>query len=933
MPGRLPELSPELLAAFRGQMQRITLRTLLSEMELCEENGMLEGATEEERYRYYEESFLGDPGYLREVYEAYPTMYGNMLQALGDSIRNIAEMLDRFAEDREGINSHFFPDRSCKAIRQIGGGSSDSHRHGHRVFTLELDNGEKLVYKSRSLAVDSAYEVFLRWVSDGIKVPFQWSRTWDRKEYGWCQWVSARCCHSREEMERYYYRNGILLCVSYLLGSEDFHYENLIACGEHPMIVDLEMAVGSRGTRGRGEMTGTERRHMESVLQSGLLPLYTWNDQGKGVNVGAINGKGGQLVPLSMPVVVDPGTVRMHIEYRQPKMKEGNNLATREGEFVEPYEFLGEIQAGFGEAYAFLVSNREEAWERLAPFQDAAVRYLIRDTQQYSMLLTALGHPDLLTGDSHREAIRKALENGTEDGAAGLWIREQELQELLSGDVPYFYYHAGGKGLYSGTGEGFDGYFSCTAMERVGQRLRRMCAADLERQQKLIRTSLLMGTKRAMQGAEWPGQDGDGAAPGMEGTSPEERESRRIRAAEKLADILVRDAIWSEDGGEVGWISIMMAGYGERSYWMKPMDDYLYGGLAGVAVFFAELAERTGKEEHRQMRKALVDALFRHTDGLLQREDTEKLPTGAYAGEASVAFAYMLLYSIDKDSIFLQYLWKQCQVTARGLAADREHDVLGGNAGAILVFLKAYHLTGQEQYMAWAREAGDHLLGSATLYGHGMGWVNRSAGTALTGFAHGTAGIMLALARLGHDAQEGGYLEAAYQAYRYEDHYYRERLRDWEDLRDGEGASPEEQRMAWCHGWGGIAMARMEAERYAEGAFKEELGKVRDFARRKVRDGAYKRTAFRKPDFCLCHGRCGNQALLAHLGDAGDILAVQEDAADEKERIVDMICRGDVEELLELQECSNYGLTGGIAGLGYGCLCDSEKTFNLLRIK
>lgn len=60
---------------------------------------------------------------------------------------------------------------------------------------------------------------------------------------------------------------------------------------------------------------------------------------------------------------------------------------------------------------------------------------------------------------------------------------------------------------------------------------------------------------------------------------------------------------------------------------------------------------------------------------------------------------------------------------------------------------------------------------------------------------------------------------------------------------------------------------------------------------------------------------------------------VQEDAADEKERIVDMICRGDVEEQLGLQECSNYGLMGGIAGIGYGCLCDSEKVFDLLCVK
>lgn len=58
------------------------------------------------------------------------------------------------------------------------------------------------------------------------------------------QLVLVGVCHSREEMGRYYYRSGILLCISYLLGA-DLHYENLIAYGEHPILVDLEMAEGS----------------------------------------------------------------------------------------------------------------------------------------------------------------------------------------------------------------------------------------------------------------------------------------------------------------------------------------------------------------------------------------------------------------------------------------------------------------------------------------------------------------------------------------------------------------------------------------------------------------------------------------------------------------------------------------------------------------
>lgn len=565
------------------------------------------------------------------------------------------------------------------------------------------------------------------------------------------------------------------------------------------MIVDLEMAVGSCGVRSGEGLSGTERLYRESVLQTGLLPLYTWNSQGKGVNVGAINGRGGQLVPLSMPVVVNPGTVRMHIEYRQPRMKEGNNLATLEGEFLEPYEFLGEIQSGFRDAYVFLTGNREKTSEKLA-----------------------------------------------------------------------------------------------------------------------------------LQGEEGPGQGWAETFPGAKKERVEEPESSGIGAAEKLAGILLREAIWSEEKEEAGWISIMMAGYGERGYMMLPMDDYLYGGLAGVAVFFAELVERTGNEEYCRMRRILTDALFRHTDRLSQKESAEKLPTGAYSGEASLAFAYMLLYSIDGDSAFLPYLWKQCQITAEGLAADREYDVLGGNAGAILVFLKAYRLTGREQYRTWAREAGDYLLRSATVYDYGMGWVHRSVGTALTGFAHGAAGIMLALARLGHEAQEEKYLEAAYQAYRYEEHYLREELQDWEDLREEEQASPRESRMAWCHGWGGIVMARMEAERYAEGTFREELSKVRDFIRKKVSGGSDRKRAFWKADFCLCHGRCGNQALLARMGDVGERLTLQEEGAEEKKRIAGRICQWDMEELLGLQECSNYGLMGGIAGIGYSCLCGAGKVYDLL---
>ncbi|MCM1541436.1 MAG: type 2 lanthipeptide synthetase LanM [Blautia sp.] len=401
----IPELAEELLEAFTKQVQTITIRTLILEMEICEENGMLKGAAIQERYEYFSEMFLGNPAYRKEIYEAYPMLYEGLVQTMDDFVRNMNELLDRFALDRKELNRRLYPENPCREIRKIGGGGSDSHRHGRWVLLLELDNGERLVYKPRSMAVDEAYAVFLGWVFENIGMSCWWYQAWDRGEYGWCQWVSSLSCISREELSRYYYRNGVLLCVSYLLGSEDMHYENLIAHGEYPVIVDLEMTVGSRGAGIEEGMSFTEQFYRDSVLQIGILPLYTWNEAGEGVNVGAINGEGGQLVPVVMPVVADPGTVRMHIEYRRPKMGEGKNLAILNGEFIEPYEFLQEIIEGFENAYSFFTRQREKTLEMLGLFRNVSVRYLVRDTQQYAMMLMTLGHPDLLVRDSDRKLI------------------------------------------------------------------------------------------------------------------------------------------------------------------------------------------------------------------------------------------------------------------------------------------------------------------------------------------------------------------------------------------------------------------------------------------------------------------------------------------------------------------------------------------------
>ena len=232
-----PNFTQNFIQAFLENLKRITLRTLIYEMQLCDECGELQGENEEEKYCYFVDYFLSDSLYLKKIYKEYPIMYQNMLSFLVLSAQNICEVIERFESDREEINFHFFQNNPCYKIKRIDHSTSDLHNQGKTVLILELDNEEKLVYKPRSLAIDQVYREFLQWICKSLNITYWWNFIWDRGEYGWCSWVSELPCISYDELERYYERNGILLGISYLLDSEDMHYENLVAHGEYPVLI------------------------------------------------------------------------------------------------------------------------------------------------------------------------------------------------------------------------------------------------------------------------------------------------------------------------------------------------------------------------------------------------------------------------------------------------------------------------------------------------------------------------------------------------------------------------------------------------------------------------------------------------------------------------------------------------------------------------
>ena len=248
-----------------------------------------------------------------------------------------------------------------KNVVEISSNISDSHKKGNGVSILKLDNGTKIVYKPRSLKIEKVYFDFLGKINAGCKYEMYEPKILDCQEYGWEEFVYYKSCKTEDEIRRYFYRFGILIFGSYILNTNDLHEENVIAAGEYPIIIDAETILDNR-RRGRTNSAKEEINYIlhESVLYSGLLPHYRFSNLGQGVDMSAIKGSEGKEYPIVIPKIADLCTSNMRFVYEHPTTGVNQNLVKLDGENVSAFHYLKEINAGFEDAYKYVLENKEK---------------------------------------------------------------------------------------------------------------------------------------------------------------------------------------------------------------------------------------------------------------------------------------------------------------------------------------------------------------------------------------------------------------------------------------------------------------------------------------------------------------------------------------------------------------------------------------------
>jgi type 2 lantibiotic biosynthesis protein LanM len=827
----------------------IVSRTIALELNVARLMDQLHGATPRLRFHSFIET-LSCGGAILDLLREYPVLARLVTDRLSQWVEFNLEFLHHLCADWPGLCAQFGGHHNLGVLEALDGSAGDTHRQGRSVRIARFSSGLRLVYKPKSLAVEKHFQELLAWINAHDPGPDGgWFRTltvMDRGTHGWVEFAAAAGCDSRQQVERFYQRQGACLAVLYALEAVDFHFENLIAAGEYPVLIDLEALFHPRiGDSHDGSANARASALLSrSVMRVGLLPqrVMASEDSG-GWDIGGLSSAEGQLTPFEVSVWDDAATDVMRFSRKRVPLRESLNQPKLPGRSVDLLDHADSIVEGFTRIYRLIRNHREELLQAGGPvarFADDEVRALVRPTAAYGVLLDDSFHPDVLRDGLDRDRLFDRLWLAVEHMPYLRRIVHAEREDLVRGDIPLFTTRPDSNHLWTSTGERIEGFFEEPGLSLVRRRIGEFDEDDLARQIWFIRASLSTGSRSNSRAAR--------ASHGPHEPGPVTRE--RLLAAARAAGGRL-ESLALRGAGDVTWIGLTYSG--DASSRLTPLGLDLYDGLPGVTLFLAHLAALTGEERFR----ALAEGALISLRAKVAASKPSLKAIGGFVGWGGIIYSLThLAVALDRPEL-LDDAGALVTLLPPLIEKDTMLDFIGGAAGCICALLALNSYAPSRRTLDAAMLCGERLLASAQPAGRGLGWMSKAATRPLTGLSHGAAGFTMALLALASATGGERFRRAALASLDFENGEFAPDLQNWLDYRDVTGGGkPLEQvqtgQTSWCHGAMGVGLSRLFAMRHLDrGTLRSDV----EIAMATTLDHGF------GMNHSLCHGDSGNLEL------------------------------------------------------------------------
>lgn len=758
---------------------------------------------------------------FRHLFDEKPVLLRLVACLTRQWIDTSREFVLRLGADLASIRSEFFhsPAGAAGRLDKIEGGLSDPHNGGRSVLILTFEGGARLAYKPKDLRLDVAWhDLIARLNGAAPPVALKAVRAIARDGYGWTEFIDHTSCADAAGCERFFRRAGAWLALLHLFVATDMHQENMIAAGDYPVPIDLETilqpsAEEHKANDPEGEAFDAAMDIVaNSVMTVGLLPAY-----GRSVD-NHVFAMGGMTPDWNLRTVVIWNDINSDA-MRPAKAKQHSpvtpNLPHSGGRYATFADHFDSFVAGFADYAHFLLRFMRAAGPGalFGNFVGLPVRKIIRPTRFYYMLLQRL--------KDHRTMDDGAVWSAQADFVARLsewdekpdplWpLHRAERSALLTLNVPHFVTPSDGDAIADAAGISVR-TAADSGLDRAMARLRNFDEREITWQVEVIWEN----TGRALPagGPAAPKLPADVEAVPL--ASVETPAWAIFRAeADRIAAELLRYAI--RRGPGAAWIGLDWLGDAEV-FQLVCLGPDLYNGAAGIAVFLAAHAAATGHQPSGELARAALSHLRKSLKSRNAARLARSLGIGGATGLGSIVYALAVMAKCLGDEELLADAHGAARLcTDEVIAADKQLDVMGGSAGAILGLLRLYRDSRSSESLARAVKCGEHLLRQPRLGTEGRrSWVGQGSGTrGLNGMSHGAAGFAYALSSLAAAAGRDDFANAAAECLAYENSSYDAGRHNWPDLRGTEPSWP----CQWCHGAAGIGLARAATAKWGAAA-------------------------------------------------------------------------------------------------------------------
>ncbi len=853
-------------------------------------------------------------GGFRRLFEDKPVLLRLIAAITRQWIDTSREFVLRLDADLAAIRRDILHSGAGGRVAKIEGDLSDPHNGGHSVQIVSFEDGARIVYKPKDLRLDVAWHGLVERLNRaGPPVELKTVRAIARDGYGWTEFIDHAGYDEQQGCDRFFERAGAWLALFHCFAATDMHQENMIAAGDHPVPIDLEMILQATAEERKvqdpeGQAFDAAREIVaNSVLTIGLLPAYGRSPDNKVFAIGAMTSDLNSKTKLKWNNI---NSDAMRPAKSKQAGKTSPNLPHAGGRYAKFGDHVGNFVSGFEEYAKFLRRLHKEAKPGVLfdGFAGLPVRKVIRPTQFYYLLLQRL--------KDHRTMEDGAVWSAQADFIARLvdWEKESdpvwplqlaERSALVALNVPHFVSPSDGNEIADATG--FSIRTEATSgMDRARARVEAFDEQQIAWQTEVIRhsTNSLSRSARlstAVAERNEPLRADAAIAPAKE---------IFIAEADRIAGELSRQAI--RRGPGAAWIGLDWLGDSEVSQ-LVCLGPELYNGVSGIALFLAAHSVVTGSGPSAELALAGVAHLRKNLRSRNAARLARSLGVGGAAGLGSIVYALTVMSKCLHDDGLLADAQSAAKLFTDDLiAADKQLDVIGGSAGAILGLLRLYRDTQSGDVLSRAAKCGEHLMGKSRLGPQGRrSWVGQGFGQqALNGMSHGAAGFAYALGSLAAATGREEFARAASECLAFENSSYDAERHNWPDLR---GGGEPAWLCQWCYGATGIGLARIAATK--QGGTDAKL--LAADARNAVE--GVKRGWPGAVD-TLCCGTLGSIEFFCEAGDALGQSDLRELAVQRLMAVLQTACSTGDYRWNSGKGQFNLGLFRGLAGVGYTLL-------------